>query len=269
MAGPTSSDEDSPPESKRGNQRRPTKALPTDRITFGRQLDLLRAYAAKSGPEGTQVTNKDVAEILGMSHSTASLANAFFTEVGLLTRGDSGLVPVEAVREFAREHEWDPDSASHRLAAVLGGSWCWKALEPNLALGVIDEKQAVSRLAHACSAGPKYERQLRIVLEYLGAAGLVEREAGMVQRGVSSRPEPAAAKAASTPETPVAPSAPTPKAMFGGGAPEEGVIEFSVSIRVKTEEIAGWSAERISAFFSGFAQVLAAKGAMGTSEEEP
>ena len=42
--------------------------------------------------------------------------------------------------------------------------------------------------------------------------------------------------------------------MAGGG------VQFDFSIRVGMAEIAGWSAERIAAFFAGLAQVIAARG---------
>ena len=40
----------------------------------------------------------------------------------------------------------------------------------------------------------------------------------------------------------------------------EGTIQFHVSVRVDMTEFAGWKADRITAFFGGIAQVLAAKG---------
>lgn len=41
-----------------------------------------------------------------------------------------------------------------------------------------------------------------------------------------------------------------------------GGVQFQVNVNVDMSEFAGWSADRISAFFSGIAQVLAAKGAL-------
>src|SRR5579863_8993712 len=77
---------DSKPAPKAAASSKPTKFLPTDRITFSRQLDILRAWAAASGPLGKAVANNDVADIVKMQASTVSLANAFFASVGLLTR---------------------------------------------------------------------------------------------------------------------------------------------------------------------------------------
>jgi len=41
--------------------------------------------------------------------------------------------------------------------------------------------------------------------------------------------------------------------------PTEGVVQFHVAVPVDMKEFAGWSPDRITAFFSGIAQVLAAK----------
>ena len=39
-------------------------------------------------------------------------------------------------------------------------------------------------------------------------------------------------------------------------------MQFNVSVKVNMQEFAGWQAERVTAFFNGIAQVLAAKGAL-------
>jgi hypothetical protein len=44
----------------------------------------------------------------------------------------------------------------------------------------------------------------------------------------------------------------------------EGAVQFHVAIRVSMQEMSGWTPDRITAFFAGLAQVLAAK--KGTEE---
>src|SRR2546427_12477319 len=73
----------------KAKKSRPTKYLPTDRIAPQKQLDLLRAWGAASGPSGKAGTNGDVASIVGLSSSTVSLANPFFVENGLLQKTDN------------------------------------------------------------------------------------------------------------------------------------------------------------------------------------
>src|SRR5438874_495489 len=76
----------------RGKQdkARPTRYLPSDRIAFPRQLEVLRAYGALSGSAGKPVTNRQVADMLKMSESTVALMNPFFHDNGLLRRSDRG-----------------------------------------------------------------------------------------------------------------------------------------------------------------------------------
>jgi hypothetical protein len=62
---------------------------------------------------------------------------------------------------------------------------------------------------------------------------------------------------------------PTPRvsSALSVAAPTNGVVQFHVSVRVDMAEFAGWEAERISAFFAGIAQVLAAKGSSKEDED--
>src|SRR5436190_11294288 len=83
---------------------RPTKVIPTERLTVKKQLDILRAFAAASGPNGKAVTNKEVADILKMADTSVSLCNYFFTEVGLLTKGAAGFVPSQDVMSYSRAY---------------------------------------------------------------------------------------------------------------------------------------------------------------------
>lgn len=189
----------------------PTHRLPTPRIAFPKQLDLLRAYAAASD-HGTQaVDNNSLAGIVKMSTGTVSLGNPFFAEAGLIRRADAGrYTPARAVLNFARVHQWDPAKAGGELAPVLGETWFAKALLPRLAFGALPEDDAIHVLANAAQAGPGYKSQIRTLLDYLQTAGLIVVNGGMVARAtaprVAARGE--ASADADTP-APVAPSAPS------------------------------------------------------------
>src|SRR2546421_437888 len=63
---------------------RPKKVLPTDRIAFDKQLDVLRAYVIESHEGERPATNQQIADRVGMTHSTVSLANPFFADIGLI-----------------------------------------------------------------------------------------------------------------------------------------------------------------------------------------
>ena len=81
---------------------KPTEALPTKRIAFKKQLDLLRAFSALSGPDGKTVTSKEAVEALSLEPSTVGLAMPFFTGVGFLLRTEMGFLPSQEVISFSR-----------------------------------------------------------------------------------------------------------------------------------------------------------------------
>lgn len=248
---------------------KPTKFLPTDRITFSKQLDILRAWAAASGPLGKAVTNTDVADIVKMQASTVSMANAFFSSVGLLTRTEAGYIPAQEVLAFLRNYEWAPETASQKLAPVISKAWFAQELLNKLAFGPLTEDECIQDLADAATAGPDYRGQLRILLEYLAAAGLIQRDGNQVKKGNVNM---TAASAAATNETPPPMSkqdsqTPDPTknmpSLFGT---TEGQVQFNIAVKVSMGEFANWQADRIAAFFSGIAQVLAAKAKVEKAE---
>jgi hypothetical protein len=248
---------------------KPERYLPTERITFRRQLDLLRGYAAATNDGSKSVTNKEVAAFVDMTESTASIANAFFIQNGFLTKGSSGLLPAPDVVAFKRAHQWDPTTSAHKLSGLVARSWFGQALLPRLSMSPLDEDRAIQVLAEAANANPKYRTNLRILLEYLEASGLVAREGTQV-RGLRSAPEMPIApteEEGSVPPTspesiPPEPGSPVGIRTVFNTSPTAGVIEFQVNVRVDMREIGSWRPDRIAAFFSGIAQVVAAKGAL-------
>jgi hypothetical protein len=252
---------------------KPSKFLPTDRITFSRQLDVLRGWAAASGPNSKIVSNDDVGRIVKMAGSTLSMNNAFYSQSGLLLKADGGYTPAPEVFSFLRAYEWSPESAATKLAPILNKTWFADELLPKLAFGPLTADEAIQRLADACTAGPDYRSQLRFLLDYLGSAGLIEWDGNQVRKGAASMP----ATTSTGPSTDIVqtPSNPPPSAQespkrtaptFFGTT--EGAVNFNVSVRVDMGEFASWKPERITAFFGGMAQVLAAKADVDKAEEE-
>ncbi|HEX6719763.1 MAG TPA: hypothetical protein VF088_21840, partial [Pyrinomonadaceae bacterium] len=124
---------------------KPNKVFPTVRISFSKQLDILRAYAAA----GRAATLKDVADIVQMAPQTVSLANPFFVDVRLLQRSSegAGLAASPEVLEYQHAYEWDKDTAAYKLAPVLSKAWFWEALQTRLAFDKLTEDQAITILA--------------------------------------------------------------------------------------------------------------------------
>ncbi len=252
--------EDSAAKARR--EPRPTQVVPTERIQFKRQLDILRAFAAASGPTNTSVTNKQVAEILKMASSTVSLANPFFTETGLLVKEGSGFMPSSEVMDYNRAFAWNPDTAAHKLGSRLREAWFVQAVTPKLTFSQMSETEAINTLADASAAAPKFRPNLKLLIDYMEAAGMIERDGDVVRLARSApagQPEPAKS------EKPVAPTKPAAAVATAFTQPTEGVVQFHVSVKVDMGEFATWRPERISAFFAGIAQVLSAKAAVEQS----
>jgi len=257
---------------------KPKKVLPTSRISVPKQLDILRGYVHASGQEGKGVKLKDLAAIMKMHENTVTLANPFLADIGLITRGDSGYVPSSEAIAYVGAYDWNPEKAAHKLAPVVEATWFAKLLMPQVRMrGSMDEKEAIGELAGEAKAAPAYEPQLRMLLEYMEAAGLILRENGRISRRNAAPGE--GAGAGSAPERqPLSSESSEPNQSGGGGKsglfttfsqPTEGVVRFNVSVKVDMAEFAGWRADRIAAFFAGIAQVLAAKGMLEKDAGEP
>lgn len=170
------------------SRRRPSRAVPTDRIAFLKQMDLLRAYAAISGGDRRAVSLAEVGQATQMTPATASLANAFFLDVGFLVKhepprsgsGDGpsqlGFLPTQDTLDYNQAHTWRAENAAHKLAPALGKSWGWEAVKGRLAYAEATEQDVVRLLAEKSSASPHYEPQFKIMIAYFESAGLVTRE---------------------------------------------------------------------------------------------
>jgi hypothetical protein len=262
--------------------RKPTRPLPTDRISFARQLDLLRAFAIASGDERRAVRNQDVAAVSDFAASTLSQANAFFCDVGFLNRTGDGFIPADEVFAFAHAFKWTPITAAFKLSPIMERSWVGETLLPRLQFRDINETEAVTALAEEVEVGPEYKDQLMMLLEYLEAADLVALQDGMVKVACGFLKTPAGgapekkveqAPPRSSSDThqaaTVAPAHITP----GTDRPRNNaanVFNLSLDIHVPMDELNRWPADKISAFFSGVAAVLAAKnqGGAGTTEND-
>jgi hypothetical protein len=273
VAGVIRPDGKGPPDEPRQSDRRPTRALPTDRVQLSKQLNLLRAYAAVSGQSGKPVSSAEVANVAKLNTSTISLCNGFFADVGFIEKAPNGqYVPSPEVVSFLRAFAWSPETAPQKLAPRLRDAWFMRRLQPKLAMGGLDEDEAIRELGDEANADPRYTNSLRLIIDYLETTGLVRRD-GNFLRAV----DPAVGRSSETENVPR--EAATPGSFSGGDVtntrtsaittafaqPTEGVVQFHISVKVDMAEFSDWSPDRITAFFGGIAQVLAAKGKLEKS----
>jgi hypothetical protein len=254
------------------SRNRLKKTLPTDRLSVPKQLDILRAYGASYESTGAAVTNEAVAEIVELAPTTVSLSNAFLVDVGLIERGETGFTPSPEVVSFCHAHGWDEEKAPHKLAPQLIKSWFAQALIPKLKFRPIKTDEALRILAEVSSADKDYMPQLQMLLGFLVLTGIVvsengeirlNREAGEPENKIpphGANLDPAAELMAATTRPQTQEKASNPALSAGG-------INFEINVNVNMAELSGWGADRITAFFSGVAQVLAAKAA--AEKEKP
>jgi hypothetical protein len=206
-----------------------------------------------------------------MHPDNAMAPNTFFAAIGLLERQEAGgYAPSPEVVKFARAHQWNADTAGHKLAPALERSWFGQTVLPIIKLRPRPESEVIAELASASAAPPEAKPLLGTLLEYLQVGGLIRREGGAVR--LTQEPESPAPK--SQREAPPAdppqeqPPAPPPaQAVVQEHRPNLDGVSFSVTINVSVEKMKGWSADRIGAFFSGLAQVIAAD--RGGAQEKP
>ncbi len=258
---------------------KPTQVLPSGKITLAKQLAVLRAYAAVSGQNAKPAKTIEVADVAKTTANTISTANPFFQATGLIQRIEGGFVPSAEVLAFAHAYEWDSTdtTASHKLAPLIAGTWFAQEVLKKLSFGGgrMKESEALTSLAQYASAPSDCKPQVKVLIDYLEASGIVQRDGDELKKG----------SAASTtnrerqPSTPTGPPPPpsepehrdaqhrdvqparssvnTAYSQMAGGA-----VQFNVTVKVDMNEFSGWQPERIAAFFHGIAEVLTAKGGM-------
>lgn len=255
-----------------------SKKLPTFRVGFQKQMDALRAYAVLSDNGTKPVHYSRIAEVIKVHEANVSSMNPFFLEIGLIAKAANGYAPTAEVLDYNRAYSWNADTAGSRLAPVIRNTWFAQELTPRLLFRSLAEDEAIQILADAANAGPEAKPQLRILIDFCEGAGIIERANGALKLIlVGGQPQPVESESYPAPvleselppcpvpmPPPVRPAfSPPPPAIPTNAPSNAGGIGFEVSINVSMAEMKDWTPERITAFFTGIAQVLAAKNQSG------
>lgn len=261
-------------EDNRPKRSKPTQILPTPRIAFEKQLDILRAYAALSGMDRRSVKPSDVASLVGMNEQTVSLSHAFFLAIGCLERDEGGFIPSDGPLQYLQAYEWDSESAAYKLGPILRQAWFAQALIPQLQYGPMNETKAMRTLGEAAAAGPEYKNQIKFLLQYLEMTGIIERENGTIRLTKPTQEVIPANHTEDKPDEDEEKTAQdnssdhiTPVQQVVIQEPEN-LIRFQVAINLDMREIAKMSPDRIAAFFNGIAETMKAKRIMEGRQEE-
>lgn len=239
-------------------RQKPTKPLATDRIKFQRQPDVLRAFViASTNASGQPIGLSDVAPIANLKVDTISTITNFFVVCGLLKKGEGNrFQPTHVAHEYERRLNWADQDALHALAPGFEQTWFAQTLTSRLKVrGSMPANEAASVLASEAAASPDYRPQIRVMIDWLVAVGILERDGENLKLAPKAHTKPAHVAAQPQPK-PLA-EKPPEKAQQNDGA---GNISLNVSISVPVTELKGWTPDRIQAFFTGLAQVVSAKG---------
>ncbi len=244
--------------------QKPIKVLPTARLAFNKQLDVLRAYAV-AGSANRAVSNADVADLTKLNVSSVAYNNPFFGDCGLIIKGGNAHTASPELIEYGRALGFEDERAPHKLAPVLRRTWFGDLIVRRVLYRPIPEKEAVTELAIASRANKEYEGQLRTLLDYLQLAGLITRESGTVSSGPTAKEQRMVDLDMGSQQG--AEVTPRREQAAGGVATTfnhvpEGAISFSINVNVPLNELANWRPEVVSAFFAGVAQVVSAKAAV-------
>jgi len=260
-AGGASGSGDKPPVPPKS---RPTHPLPSPRVSVAVQLELLKAYAIGSNYGGTPTTYIKAAELAKIGSNSASLCNALFYEACLLIKADNGVLPTQPVIEYARALDWNRDDAATKLAPAIRNTWFAQALAMHLKMRSFSVKEAIQKLAEEANASKEYQPALRMCIEYMEITGIVRRNGDQLQLAtVIDTPPPPPSPETEDDEMPAETNtkASRPAVISSFPQPSGGSVRLAFDVTVSMAEMATWDAARISAFFAGVAQVLAAKNA--------
>ncbi len=158
------------------------KTLPTDRITFDKQVEVVRAYAAVyAANDGQPVTNEQAGEIVGLSGSTISQSNAFFDDIGLVTRAEAGgFIPSAEVIEYNNACQWDESEARGKLRPLFERAWFYRCLVPRLQLAPQSQTTCLALLASESKAQTEHNERLLNLIKFLELAGIISTNGGNV-----------------------------------------------------------------------------------------
>src|SRR5260221_3271111 len=166
------------------------KPLPTDRINIPKQFEIVRAFAAVSGPERRPVSNKQASEVVGITAETLSLGNTFLVEIGVLEKPETGLVPSAEALAFKTASEMGEERPESRLSGLIRKSWFFDAIRPKLEFQSMTESAVVTELAISVHAEKADLPRVRALIDYLSITGVVTRENGTVTLVRAGQPPP-------------------------------------------------------------------------------
>jgi len=158
-----------------------SRVIPTSRLTFQKQVEIIRAYGAAydalKGPVGIE----DITGYVKMAAATVSQTNAFLTEVGLVRKEGRRFVPAAEVQAMNRLYDVSKDKALTKLAPLFEKAWFGAWVMPKLRFRPMAEEEVVHELFEAATAEAAHLPQIRMLVDYLVLVGLVDRDGALLR----------------------------------------------------------------------------------------
>jgi hypothetical protein len=159
------------------------KVLPTDRIAFDRQIEILRAYAAcYESNGGKPVSNAQAGDTLTpkFSASTIGIAVPFFTDIALISKVGTDFVPSPELQAYNQALALSPPEAKRKIRPLLENTWFCRLLAPRLRLSQQTVADCVGLLAVESKAEKDHLPRVEPLIKFLEFAGIVVVSGGMV-----------------------------------------------------------------------------------------
>ena len=166
-----------------------TKILPNERLSLDRQIAALRAYAAISESKaGQAVTNEDAGVVAKMAAATIVMTNAWFVDVGFLSRIEGGFAVAPEVMAFLNaEHGIAPESAPEKLKPLVERYWATQLILPRVRVGPMPVDAIVKIIGESCGASKEHIPRIELLLEFMSYVGLFKIEGGELRLNTASR----------------------------------------------------------------------------------
>ena len=276
-AGPEGTE---PPGTTEADRRTSSKAradrpLPTDRLRFANQEQVLIEVANLSGNNRRGITAEEMSTAIGLKGGTGGLNSRFFRSANWFEAvGRGEYTASRGLLDYVQHINVDPTAKYEAAAGMrdeVRGSWFWTALEP-LLVGGRPIKQTVALLALAKAAGASdHTDQLDTILEWLTWVGLIVRDGDTITLRAAAGS--AATEEKDTPaeadDEDTAPSEDDQQLSIdsrhdtlvssgpqgGGSGDTKALVEFNMSVRITAEDARSLSDEQMK-FLIEFAEKL-------------
>jgi hypothetical protein len=207
----SSQESESPANETSGSGKRKvlTQAIPTNRLTLAKQVEIIRAYGAAFDVSKGPVGIEEVVKFVGMAAATVSQTNAFLQDVGLLRKDGRRFIPASEVMAMNRLYEVNKEKALGKLAPLFEKTWFGSLVIPKLKFRPMSEEDLVHQLFEAATAEAQHLQQIRMLIDYLVLVGLVERDGAnlKLKNGTTEDAPPVAPSAVSSLATVTEPAA--------------------------------------------------------------